>query len=199
MLTVIRKHAVRLHALLDKGIRLSAMKSEAWKFDFTNADLCAIVQEATADAIGDGEAQSIVIEQSLPESAWAVLDVVQMRSAIDAMLENAVQFSPPRGVVRVKIEQDTHSVRLMVTDHGPGIRPEFMPRVFEEFSVADPLHHAEGQGLSLALANQIILAHGGTIAVDSSKPGETTFSLTLPTAGVALSEMAITVTKTAYA
>jgi two-component system sensor histidine kinase/response regulator len=181
-LTIMRKHATRLHELLDKGIRLSAMKSDAWKFCFTRADLCAIARAAVAEAIPDTEAQSIVIEQLLPASANAVFDVVQMRCVVDAVIENAVRFSPPHGVIQVRVEQNSDSVRLTITDHGPGIASELMPRVFGEFTVADPLHHTVGQGLSLALANQVVLAHGGMIAVDSSKPGETIFSLTLPTA-----------------
>jgi signal transduction histidine kinase len=198
-LTIMRKHALRLHALLDKGIRLSAMKSDAWKFCFETANLCAIVREAATEAIAGTETPSIAIEQLLPERAPAVCDVTQMRSAIGAVIENAVRFSPPEGVVRVSLKQDSDSVRLKITDHGPGIAPEFLPRVFDEFSVADPLHHTEGQGLSLALAYQIVSAHGGAIAVDSSKPGETTFSLTLPNARSVQAESRVTVAEAAQA
>ncbi len=136
-LTIAHKHALRLHVLLDKGIRLSAMKSDAWKFCFEAADLCAIVREAATEAIAAAEAPSITIEQLLPERALAVFDVTQIRGAIGAVIENAVRFSPPEGVVQVSLTQDSDSVRLTLTDHGPGIAPEFLPRVFDEFSVAD--------------------------------------------------------------
>ena len=198
-LRIVRKHAVRLHALLDKGIRLSAMKSDAYIFCFETADLCALVREAATAAIAGADAASIIIEQRLPESAPATFDVAQMRCAIGAVMENAVRFSPPNGVVQASLSQDSESVQLKITDHGPGIAPEFLPRVFEEFSATDPLHHTEGQGLSLALANQIMLAHNGAIAVESSKPGETTFSLTLPNARPAVAEAPVTVAAAAQA
>jgi signal transduction histidine kinase len=76
---------------------------------------------------------------------------------------------------------------LTVTDQGPGIAPDVLPRVFEPFTAADLGHHTQGHGLSLALARQIVLAHDGTIEVESTSGVQTTFTIRLPEAAGAAS------------
>jgi signal transduction histidine kinase len=69
---------------------------------------------------------------------------------------------------------------LTVTDQGPGIAPDVLPRIFEAFTSADITHHTAGHGLSLAIARQIILAHQGMIEVESTPGVGTTFTVQLP-------------------
>jgi signal transduction histidine kinase len=168
---------------LDKGIRLSAMKSDAWSFNFASADLCATVREAIAGAGARAGERKIVIEQLAPDSATAIFDAAQIRTVIDAMLDNAVRFSPRGGRVRAVIGRRAQFISLSVSDQGPGVAPELAARVFDEFSDPDSLHHAEGQRLSLALARQIARAHDGEVTLGCAEAGSTTFTLTLPTAG----------------
>ena len=182
-LGIMRKHADRLHRLLDKGIRLSAMRSDAWTFSFAATDLCAMVREVVSEAVTNEEARKVVIDKALPSSALAVCDAGQVRSVIQAMLDNAMRFNPPGGRVRIGITPHGRSWRLSVSDEGPGIAPSLAAKVFDEFNDVDPIHHIEGQRLSLALAREIVRAHAGEIGLDSSAPGATTFSFTLPIAG----------------
>jgi signal transduction histidine kinase len=97
-----------------------------------------------------------------------------------AILENAIQFSPPEGHVCVRVTRDADRFCMTVTDAGDGIAPDFLPRLFEEFAQPDVTHHSAGQGLSLALARQIVLAHHGTIEVTSTKGLGTTLTVRLP-------------------
>jgi two-component system sensor histidine kinase BaeS len=79
-------------------------------------------------------------------------------------------------------------VCLTVTDRGAGIAPDVLPRIFEAFTSADITHHTVGHGLSLAIARQIVLAHQGTIGVESTPGVETTFTVRLPDLACADSE-----------
>jgi signal transduction histidine kinase len=67
-----------------------------------------------------------------------------------------------------------------VTDRGQGIDSNYLPYVFEELSDPDIDHHSKGQGLSLAIARQIVLQHNGTISAESKKGSGTTFTVRLP-------------------
>jgi two-component system sensor histidine kinase/response regulator len=103
-----------------------------------------------------------------------------MKGVIKAILENAIRFSPLGGCVTVSVWSDNKHCYTTISDKGVGIEPDFLSRVFEEFAVADIIHHSEGQGLSLAIARQVVLAHNGTIEVKSTKGAGTTFTVRLP-------------------
>ena len=95
--------------------------------------------------------------------------------------DNALKHSPPGSTVRLSATREAESVLLAVTDEGPGIPAEEIARVFERFYRADSARASgSGTGLGLAIAREIVEAHGSTIDVDST-PGEgTTFSFRLP-------------------
>src|SRR6185295_12382713 len=114
-------------------------------------------------------------------------DANRLQQVVSNLLGNAIKFTPADGLVLVRLEQDASTVRLRVSDSGPGIPPEFLPHVFERFSQADASSARAhgGLGLGLAIARHLTELHGGTVGVES--PGETdgtTFTVTLPlTAG----------------
>ena len=85
----------------------------------------------------------------------------------------------------IRVQCDGEHVCLWVTDHGRGIEAAILPRVFEEFMPADVTHHTTGHGLSLAIVQQIVQAHQGTISVESAPGVGTTFTVHLPLLGSA--------------
>ncbi|HDY64789.1 MAG TPA: ATP-binding protein [Phycisphaerae bacterium] len=126
--------------------------------------------------------RSVAIEQDLAEVSIAMIDCDRIKGVVTTLLDNAIRFSPAGGQVTVRACNEGSHVVLAVTDRGKGIDPDFLPHVLNDFTGADVEHHTEGQGLSLAIANQIVLAHGGTISVESDKDKETTFTVRLPAA-----------------
>jgi len=87
--------------------------------------------------------------------------------------------------VVVRVQCDGAQVCLRVTDHGMGIEAGILPRIFEAFTSADVTHHTAGHGLSLAIVQQIVQAHQGTISVESAQGVGTTFTVHLPLLGPA--------------
>jgi two-component system heavy metal sensor histidine kinase CusS len=84
--------------------------------------------------------------------------------------------------VQVRLAQDTDQVRIAVSNPGPTIAPEHLPRLFERFYRADPSRQSasgEGTGLGLAITQAIVQAHGGRIQAESAD-GHTCFSVHLP-------------------
>ncbi|MEZ4556876.1 MAG: sensor histidine kinase [Caldilineaceae bacterium] len=91
------------------------------------------------------------------------------------LLDNAVKYTPPGGQVVVAAAQDKMAVVVRVSDNGPGIAEEHLPHLFERFYRAGPIRMRgagdgahRGAGLGLAIAYEIVNAHGGELTVQSS-------------------------------
>ncbi len=177
---VMRQSAMRLLSLVTKATTLSAMKAGAWDFHFVSANLGDVVRAAANSMISYASGRNVQIDQELPEAAITMLDREQMQRVVAVMLENAVRFSPSHSRVVVGVRHEDTRFCVTVTDQGVGINTDYLPHVFEEFVEEDIEHRTEGQNLSLAIASQIVLAHNGTISVDSRKGAGTTFTVRLP-------------------
>lgn len=105
-----------------------------------------------------------------------------IEQAVFNVLENAVRFSPPGGVVQIEASHDPQWLYLDFTDSGPGIRAEAWERVFDMFhTFSHGDQYAAGTGLGLAICRGILGAHRGSARVLRSEPnGGTTFRLSLP-------------------
>jgi signal transduction histidine kinase len=103
-------------------------------------------------------------------------DPAQLRQALDNIVRNAIEATPPGGRVRLAVREERAGHLIEVRDTGRGIDPEHLPRIFDlYFTTRD-----EGTGVGLALAQQIVSAHGGTIEVDSRPGAGTTMTIRLP-------------------
>ena len=96
------------------------------------------------------------------------------------LLVNAVRHTPPDGTVRIEAVRDERGLTVAVEDTGEGIAEADLPRVFEPFFRADPSRSGAGAGLGLALAERIVHAMGGSIALESRPAAGTRFAVELP-------------------
>ena len=187
LLDMVCESAAALHGLLEKVNRLSAMQAGQWNFQYTLEDLSTVVQGAVDTATADAAAHDVMITPELPAPTLITMDPPQMHRVVMALLANAIRFSPGGGRVAVRVMRANGKVCLCVTDQGPGIAPDVLPRLFEPFTAGDLSHHSTGHGLSLAIARQIVWAHDGRIEVESTPAVATTFTMRLPEAGGAAS------------
>jgi signal transduction histidine kinase len=114
-------------------------------------------------------------------------DAQRLRQVILNLLTNAVKYNKPGGSVTVRLGVDPVNadfLRVAVSDTGRGIPEKHLKQVFEKFfRVADAEGYAQGAGLGLSIAKQIVEVHGGQIAVDSEPSTGSTFSFTVPVFG----------------
>jgi signal transduction histidine kinase len=110
-----------------------------------------------------------------------VADADAVRIALDALIENAVEHTPPDGTIELSAHPRDGFAVLEVRDDGHGIPPDALTRIFERFGRADPARTrtAGGVGLGLSIVDAIVKAHGGRCTVRSDE-AETVFSLYLP-------------------
>ena len=128
--------------------------------------------------VGNVEVES-ALAPDLPQIAG---DPHQLQQVVLNLVNNAIQAMAPGGQGRLgvtsSLSPDRSTIRLAVTDNGPGIPPEHLPRVLEPFFTTKP--QGEGTGLGLAIAQGIVTDHGGIIAVESTLGQGATFTVTLP-------------------
>ena len=109
------------------------------------------------------------------EAEW-----IMMEKAVRYVMDNAVKFSKKKGKVEISLATEENTAVLTITDHGEGIPPEWIDKIFNEFSVKDIVHHQKGQGLSLATTKHILEIHGGDITVSSTVNEGATFKISIP-------------------
>jgi len=105
--------------------------------------------------------------------------------ALTNILDNAVKFSPAGSEVRVGVSTDGAEALIVVSDHGPGVAPDELPRLFDRFHRGSAARESEapGFGLGLAISRAVIERQGGSIAVENRGGGGARFSIRLPLAG----------------
>lgn len=180
LIEIVYSAAKRLHRFFENVMLLSSLKSGKWQFSPEPADLCKVVHEAVCEVATKAAERKVKIEEKFDTGPTVCLDRQQIKRVVTAILDNAVRFSPSDSRVDVCIAGDNESVCVSVTDRGQGIEPDYLPYVFEELSAPDIDHHSQGQGLSLAIARQIIQQHNGTISAESKKGSGATFTVQLP-------------------
>jgi len=100
--------------------------------------------------------------------------------AIRNLLDNAAKFSPPDAEVEVTLIEG----ELRVRDHGPGVKPEDLPHIFDRFYRSGEARAVPGSGLGLAIVRQVAAAHGGSVRAEVAEGGGVCFVLSLPSAEV---------------
>jgi two-component system OmpR family sensor kinase len=144
-------------------------------------DLTRLVLDAVDDARAAGPGHRWALD--LPEEPVTVTgDAARLQQITGNLLANARLHTPAGTRVTVRLRQDEAATRLLVEDDGPGIPDAVKGTLFERFARADhsrPGPAGHGAGLGLAIVTAVATAHGGSATVES-RPGATTFTVTLP-------------------
>ena len=139
-------------------------------------DLAALVRDAGERARSLAGARGVAVEVEATETGTALVDPAQLRQALDNLVRNAVEATPEGGRVSLAARRESGGYAVEVRDTGRGIEPDHVPRIFDLYFTTK----AEGTGVGLAVTQQIVAAHGGTIEVDSRPGAGTTMTLRLP-------------------
>ena len=149
-----------------------------------------VVDELFADLLtsfkGQAEAKAIRLCIERPDQLAGVTvnaDVGRLYQILVNLVVNALRYTPPGGTITFQGERVPGGARLIVRDTGQGIAPADLPSIFDRFWRGDPARsraEGAGEGLGLAIARQLVLAHGGRIEVESQLGRGATFLIQLP-------------------
>jgi two-component system sensor histidine kinase KdpD len=108
------------------------------------------------------------------------MDSVLMFQVLINLLDNALKYSPPDGVIEVSAQVRDNGLEVGVTDEGPGIPEEYLVQVFNKFFRLNRSEEVSGTGLGLAISKGIIEAHEGKIRAENRPGGGSKIIFTLP-------------------
>jgi len=180
---VIRKSAQAQAELVTHMLDVSRIIAGKLALHLTDVDLAVVIGH-TLDTLQPAiAAKGISVHTKFDGKAVLIADQDRLQQVMWNLLSNAIKFTPKGGRVAIEMTATDDDVRITVADNGVGIDAEFLPRVFERFSQADPTqsrsHH--GLGLGMAIVRHLIELHGGSVSIDS--PGKnqgTTVTVILP-------------------
>ena len=138
------------------------------------AALDVAMREAVAAARPAAKAKDVRIQVQMPDANVMVQgDAGRLRQIAWQLLANAIKFSPRGGVVEIAVDVFGQDARLVVRDSGTGIDPNFLPRVFDRFTQADPspTRTAGGLGVGLALVRELVELQGGEVEAHNREDG----------------------------
>jgi len=178
--------ALHLRNLIEDMTNLRYVQIDKAELDMKVVPLNRILTAAHADVIELAEAkeQVLLLEQS-EHLVEIVADALKLEMAITNVLNNAVKFTPPGGVIVLSSEEHSNEVWIRVQDNGSGLEEQKRERIFDQFyQVEDPMTRRHGGlGLGLTIAKAIIERHDGRIWAESAGLGlGSTITIALPVA-----------------
>jgi two-component system sensor histidine kinase CreC len=181
----IARETGRIQALVDRMMELTQLESRKSLDQATAVPIGALVAEVAAGAAAAAEARGLKVEvEPLPADDPAIEgDALLLHRAVANLVENALDFSPAGGTVRLAVVPRARSVDVVVRDAGPGI-PEYAEhKVFEKFySLPRPATKKKSTGLGLAFVREIAELHRGRVALANASEGGAVATLSLPRA-----------------
>jgi two-component system sensor histidine kinase ChvG len=176
LMAIILEDVDRLNRLITDISDASRLDSELSRVEPERLDLGRLL-DALADmrrATG-GERQPRIVFEEQPGGPYVVMAIEgRLVQVFQNLLSNAFSFSPPGGVVTLRIGRDGRWVEAVVEDQGPGIPPSSLEKIFERFYSERPEGEPFGthSGLGLSISRQIVEAHNGTIEAENRCDGQ---------------------------
>jgi PAS domain S-box-containing protein len=185
-LETLERNAHWLAQIVEDVLDVSRIVSGKLQLDVQPIELPLVIHNAVATVQIAADAKGVRLETTVGGQLGPLSgDADRLQQVVWNLLSNAVKFTPAGGRVDVIAERCGTQVEIVVRDTGLGIRPEFLPHVFERFRQGDAgaTRKSGGLGLGLAIVRHIVEAHGGTIEAASEGEGRgATFIVRLPLA-----------------
>ncbi|HUR97295.1 MAG TPA: ATP-binding protein [Pyrinomonadaceae bacterium] len=170
-LSTIIKNSETQNRLIEDLLDVARIISGKLVLEFEQVNATELVQDAIQSVTPIAEARGIRISEVVDDGAAAVTisgDRNRLMQVFSNLLTNAIKFTPENGHVEVALAVRNSRLNVSVTDNGIGIKPEFLPLVFERFrqDSSTPARNG-GLGLGLAIVRQLVEMHGGSVSVRS--------------------------------
>jgi signal transduction histidine kinase len=185
LVETIQRNASRLLQLINDLLLLAKLDSGEPRVDRTPVDFGAVVRRIAAEAQPFAQSLDLRIETDIGPGPfiWSGDERHLERIALN-LISNACKFSRPGGVVHVAAGREGEEIWLRVTDHGIGIAPQDLAKIFDRFVQVESASNRrfEGTGIGLSIVKQLVTLHGGTITVQSEPARGSSFHVRLPSA-----------------
>ncbi len=183
-LEVIQRNTKVQSQLIEDLLDMSRIISGKIRLDVQQVDLQDVIRAAVASVRHSADAKEIRLQLVLDPLAGPVRgDPNRLQQCFWNLISNAIKFTPKGGKVQVGLQRVNSHIEVCVVDNGQGIKPDFLPHVFERFRQGDgsTTRRYGGLGLGLSIVKQFVELHGGTVHAKSDGEGQgSTFCIELP-------------------
>jgi PAS domain S-box-containing protein len=183
-LETLERNATSLTQIVEDVLDVSRIVAGKIRLDMQPVELPLVIHNAVATVQPAADAKGVRLQTIIdPRSGPVSGDPDRLQQVVWNLLSNAVKFTPKQGRVQIHLDRRDSQIEIVVSDTGLGIRPEFLPHVFERFRQAEggTTRKAGGLGLGLAIVRHIVEMHGGAVHASSGGEGTgATFRVVLP-------------------
>jgi signal transduction histidine kinase len=175
---IINDEAKRLRRQVDELLDLSKLQSDQFKMNFNRIDLNDVLKQSVELFNLPASDKSVTLNLNAAPGLWVNGDPDRLEQVFNNLLDNAVKNSPSFTEISVTARREGNRIVASIADQGPGIDLDALPRVFDRFYQVTGVR--TGVGLGLAITREIVLAHSGTIKVNSAPGSGAEFVVNLP-------------------
>jgi PAS domain S-box-containing protein len=191
LVKIAHSNSERLVHLINDILDMEKIESGKMTFEPQILLLRPIIEQAISGAanyLADKKVRIVIIDDT--RRARVAVDPARMHQVLANLLSNAIKFSPPEGIVTVRLTRANGKVRIGVEDTGPGIPEAFRHRIFGKFEQADAssTRQVGGTGLGLSISKAIIDRMGGEISFETEVGQGTKFHVDLAEAEAAVAQ-----------
>jgi len=188
-LHIVLRNIIRLDHLIQDILDVSRLESGTMKFIPEKTNIAELIKETEETMISSAKEKNINLQidilEELPE---LIVDNERIKQVLINIINNAIKFSPEYSVIHIRLYVDTENITFEIQDFGRGIPPKYQNDIFKTFYQVDGGMDRKfgGVGLGLSICRGIIMAHGGTIWVESEgiENKGSTFKFTLPISSI---------------
>ena len=173
-LEAIERNARAQSQLISDLLDVSRITSGKLRLDVHPTDLAEMIHDSLEALVHSIQAKGIELERAIdPQVGMIEVDAQRLQQVIWNLVNNAVKFTPRGGKIRVTLDRENAEARITVEDNGRGIKPDFLPHIFERFRQEDASskRNQGGLGLGLAIVKRLVEMHGGTVTAESAGEG----------------------------
>ena len=177
----ITRETARLDALIGQLLDLTRLENGG-RAEREPVDVAALVGEIVADAQFEAQSLNKRVEITRADAFRIEGERALLSSAIENVVRNAVRHTPENTAVEVALQTTESGATISVRDHGPGVPPETLERIFEPFFRVEEARDRQsgGAGLGLAIVQRAVAAHGGEVRARNGATGGLEVELELP-------------------
>lgn len=179
-ISIIVKEAERLNGIVEEVLDFSRIQQDRMVLIMDKIDILAEIDESIYMQRERATAENKHIVYEEPEILPPVLgDRNRLRQVFINIIDNALKYSDEGGVVTINVQQPENSIVITIADNGCGIPAKDLPKVKQKFYKANQT--VRGSGIGLAVADEIMKLHNGSLDIDSTEGVGTTVTITIPT------------------
>ncbi len=185
-MAMIGRQVERMSAIVEDLLSLSRLEHDAdhKRIPLAPGAICDVLQRAAQALARAAQEKNIQVTVECPQELIAPINAALLEQAVGNLIDNALKYSGEGTRVSVSGVAQEQAIEIRIADQGPGIERRHLGRIFERFYRVDRARSRAlgGTGLGLAIVKHIVLAHDGTVTVDSAPGRGSTFTIRLPPA-----------------